>query len=141
MPLHDRTRVRRIRSLRIPALVIAVLLPACRTPEVPLLMKVTPDVVDAVRVSDSAQVLISLEPPPGYGEEGTDLEAVRVRIARDQDEVLAALAPEDYRNRLRFDAVPALAGTVLSERALRVLDGHPNVVQVALDPAGGGGGT
>ena len=101
-------------------------------------MKVEADVVEAVRQTRSASVIVSLTPPAGYGEEGADIEAMKPAIARLQDEVLAALDPADYQSRIRFDALPALALTILAERALVALERHPLVIAVRLDLGGVG---
>jgi hypothetical protein len=101
-------------------------------------MKIDADVVASVRQGSPTAVIISLTPPAGYGEEGADLAAMQAAIARVQDEVLVQLDSSIYENRIRFDAVPALAGTILSPRALGVLERHPRVVAVALDLGGVG---
>lgn len=113
----------------------------CRTPAEVRFVKIDADVVAAAREGSPTPVIISLTPPDGYGEEGADLAAVQAAIARVQEEVLAELDSSVYENRIRFDAVPALAGTILSPRALVVLERHPQVVAVSLDLGGVGQST
>jgi hypothetical protein len=60
------------------------------------------------------------------------------RIAAAQDEVLAALDPDQYRDVARLQTVPAMALTLLAEEALSTLRAHPLVVKV--DPDVGGVG-
>ena len=65
--------------------------------------------------------------------------AERRPIARAQDEVLAHLGAEDYRSNQPFGAVPAMAGTVLTERGLGRVLAHTRVRRVDVDAAGRGG--
>lgn len=91
-----------------------------------------------IRAAGEAPVLVALVPPPGFGDAATDAELVRAAIAQAQAEVIATLDTVDFRERQRFTSIPAFAGTVRTERGLRVLLSHPAVRRVDLDLAGGG---
>ena len=112
---------------------------ACR--EVPLpTAQAAPDVLAALRANGEAHVVVALVNPPSPADSPDAAAQRRAEIARLQREVLARLGPNDFVVRELFVSVPAIAGTVLSERGLSVLLGHPNVRRVDLDPAGGGSG-
>lgn len=101
-------------------------------------MRAHPDVLAVLRAQGEVAVMIALVPPAQYGDPAADVERVRVEIAAMQADVLASLDSADYRNRQRFVSVPALAGTLLSERGLRLLLAHRFVRRVDPDPGGGG---
>jgi hypothetical protein len=101
--------------------------------------EVSAEVMDVLRADGRADVMVALKLPPGFEAEPGS-ERLRAEIARLQDDVLASMDDGDFRVRQRFKAIPALAGTVLTERGLRRLSSHPGVVRVDMD-AGGGGGT
>lgn len=117
---------------------LAVMFASCQTVAEMSFTKIAPEVLDALRSSGRAEVMVSLRPPQGYGEPGADLDALKRDIALAQDDVLAALGSGYYRNRIQFDAIPGLAGTVLDERALPIFEGHPLVERVSLDAGGVG---
>jgi hypothetical protein len=119
-------------------LAVAAMITSCQTVEEMPFTKIAPEVLDALRASERAEVLVSLRPPDGYGEPGADLAVMKREIARSQDDVLAALGSDYYRNRIRFDAIPGLAGTVLDMGALPIFEAHPLVEQVSLDTGGVG---
>lgn len=122
------------------ALAAAVALGGCRSADrADPGATVSPAVLEAVRAQGRAEVLVALEPPAGYEEGGTQDAALRAAIASTQDDVLESVGVE-FRLRHRFTAVPALAGTVLTERGVALLSGHPRVVRVDLDEGGGGSG-
>jgi hypothetical protein len=128
------------RTLRLvlASVVTAGLFSGCRSAIEVNFVKVSPEVLDSLRAGGETNVIVSLVPPAGYGEPGVDLDALKSEIARSQEEVLSALDPADYRNRIRFDAVPALAGTVLTQKGLVTLERHVNVTSVSLDLGGTG---
>lgn len=96
-----------------------------------------PEVIEALRSDGRANVVVALALPAGFdAEPGSDRS--RAEIARVQEDVLGAIDPGDFELRVRFVAVPALAGTVLSEPGLRALAAHPQVLRVDLDVEGGG---
>lgn len=101
-------------------------------------MKAALEVREALRTNGMAHVLVALEPPPGFGEPAADTERLAAAIAAVQDRVIAALDTADFRVRQQFRNVPALAGTVRTERGLAILSGHPAVVRIDLDLGGGG---
>jgi hypothetical protein len=116
----------------------ALLLPlACQTPN-PSESEAANPVLEVLREAGRADVLVSLVAPPGYGEPGADLEALRQVIGRMQSEVTGSLGPDQFRERQRFANVPALTGTVLSEAGLERLRAHPHVAAVDLEEGGTG---
>ena len=125
-------------GLLLATLLTTALLEACGGVAEPSFEKVSADVVEALRAGVQPDVFVSLEPPSGYGEPDADLEAMKREIAESRDRVLADLDPGDYRNRIRFDAIPALAGTVLTQHGLTSLEDHPLVTAVSLDEGGTG---
>jgi hypothetical protein len=110
---------------------------ACQTPN-PSEREAVDPVLEVLRESGRADVLVSLVPPPGYGEPGADLETLRQVIGRLQSEVVGSLEPDQFRERQRFRNVPALTGTVLSEGGLERLRAHRHVAAVDLEEGGTG---
>ena len=94
--------------------------------------------LDALRASGEAPVVVALALPADA--ESGDPARRREEIARLQHDVLARLGPDDFRVRELYASVPAMAGMVRSRTALEVLEAHPAVAKVDLDPAGGGSG-
>jgi hypothetical protein len=90
------------------------------------------DVLLRLLADGEAPVVVALRTPPGVDE------ATIAAIGRAQERVLAALAATDYRNRQRFRAVPALAGTIYTARGLVNLLRHPDVRRIDVDLGGGG---
>lgn len=99
--------------------------------------KVGPGVLEAVRAG-GAQVVIALAEPAVFSAAPTALPQVRAAVAAVQDSVLGAMKAADYQPRLRYQAVPALAGTVLTEAGLNQLAAHPSVIRIDLDAGGTG---
>lgn len=89
--------------------------------------KVAPDVVAALADDGQAPVLVSLDADDDPG-----------RIAAVRDAVLGRIGEVGFRVRTTFDAVPAIAGTVLTTDALVALERDPGVVAIALDVGGAG---
>ena len=87
------------------------------------------EVAAALQADGRVNVLVSLSAPADPG-----------KIASAADRVLADLDKATFQIRLRFEAVPAIAGTVTDASALEVLDSHPDVIYVSLDPSGTGAG-
>jgi hypothetical protein len=81
--------------------------------------------------------MISLVEPTGI-DATVDPARWQAEIARLQQSVLSQLAPEDFESRTLFTSVPAIAGTLRTERGLAILTAHPNVRRVDLDAGGGG---
>lgn len=98
---------------------------------------IAPEIRRALRMHGEAQVVVALVTPPGYDDPHADRNRLRAEIARMQREVLASLEPGDYRSRHLFESVPAMAGTLLSERGLTALLSHSHVRRVDLDAQGG----
>ncbi|TVP45782.1 MAG: hypothetical protein EA350_08390 [Gemmatimonadales bacterium] len=101
--------------------------------------RVQPDVLTTLHAGEEAAVMIALTPPPGFGDPAADQERIRAEISRMQAEVLSAVDTADFRPRQPFLSIPAMAGTLRTERGLRTLLEHRYVRRVDLDPAGGGG--
>ena len=108
---------------------------ACHSVSSPVDAKLGPGVQDALARDGSADVMVALTTDSAAEQ---DPAAGRASIARAQDAVLSALDTADFRLRQRYAAVPALAGTLRSARALDRLLAHPLVRRVDLDTGGGG---
>ncbi len=100
--------------------------------------KVASEVFERLRDSDEVRVVVFLAAPAELAEPDADPAERRDGIARLQDEVLAALNPQDYRDVQRFESVPAMVLTILSEAGLAALESHPDVEKVDRDTGGGG---
>jgi subtilisin family serine protease len=117
----------------------ARLWPAAAQPLKPSLSgKVGQDVLPALRAQGQAHVMVALRPPRSSATALADLSALRRDVASLQEGVLSQVDASGYRSRHRYRAVPALAGTLLSEAALYALAGHPDVVRIDLDVGGTG---
>jgi hypothetical protein len=127
---------RSVRTLT-PALLLALV--ACQTVMESNRERDHRDILAAIRARGEAGVLIALYEPDGF-DDPAQATQVRREIARMQDEVLAALDTNDFRPGQRFASVPAIAGTVRSERGLRALSAHPLIRRVSLDTGGTGSG-
>ena len=99
--------------------------------------KVGPGVRAAVQAG-GARVVIMLVEPAILSAAPTALPQVRVAVAALQDGVLSGLKAADFALGLRFQAVPALAGIVLTEAGLNQLAAHPSVRRIDLDVGGTG---
>jgi hypothetical protein len=102
------------------------------------LQKIDASVIEGVRARGEINVIVALVEPVTDGRSTQDQTILRAQIARMQREVLNTLGEDEYRSRVLFENVPAMAGTILHMRALRTLDAHPHVMKVDPDPAGGG---
>ena len=95
--------------------------------------KIGPGVLPTLQARGAAQVVVALNEPTA-----SPMSDRRATIARLQQELLADVEPHGFRQRQLFVAVPAIAGTVLSEKALRALAAHHLVRRIDLDMGGGG---
>lgn len=95
-----------------------------------------PGVREALVEGRAVPVIVALEPPPSTL--STAEQKAHIRAA--QEVVLAALPSDAFVLRIRYEAVPALAGNLQSIRGLEILRDHPRVRSVDVDPAGGGTG-
>lgn len=93
------------------------------------------DVVTTLEATGEAHVMIALHLS---GDGAGTVDERTAEIARAQERVLDALDATDYRNRVRFETVPALAGTVYTCTGLEILAKHPDVRRIDLDQGGGG---
>lgn len=123
---------------------IALLLAAAPGAEIPAApaspsAKVGPEVFEALRTQGAAQIVIALAEPASLQAAPPNLDQLRRDVAAVQDRALAAVDATEYRPRLRFAAVPALAGTALSAAGVLRLAAQPDVVRIDLDIGGAGG--
>ena len=95
------------------------------------------DVVTTLRAKGEAAVMISLVEPAGI-DAAAEPTRWQAEIARLQQSVLSQVAPQHFERRTVFASVPAIAGTLRTERGLAILTSHPNVRRVDLDAGGGG---
>jgi hypothetical protein len=98
---------------------------------------VSSDVVTTLRAHGEANVMISLVEPKGI-DAATEPARWQAEIAQLQQSVISQLAPGDFETRTLFASVPAIAGTLRTERGLAILAADPNVRRVDLDTGGGG---
>ena len=101
--------------------------------------KIGPDVITTLQTTGEARVVIALVEPSALQAQKIDLAQARGEIAVQQAEVLASLSPLDFRLKYQYQAVPALAGAVLTEAGLQQLAAHPQVRKIDLDVGGRGG--
>ena len=99
--------------------------------------KVGQEVIAAVQSDGKANVVIALVKPPALRAAQIDLPALNSEIASLQDQVLSELDTSEYRERYRYQSIPALAGR-LTETGLAKLMANPNVVRIDLDIGGTG---
>lgn len=95
------------------------------------------ELLAVLRQRGSAPVMIALTDPVGQVDP-TDLVATRGAVRRLQDEVLRSVDSTDFTLRVRYETIPALAGTLRSERGFRRFKAHPLVRHVSLEMGGGG---
>jgi hypothetical protein len=95
------------------------------------------DVVTTLRAKGEAAVMISLVEPTGI-DAAAEPTRWRDEIARLQQSVLSQLPAQHFERRTLFASVPAIAGTLRTERGLAILSSNPNVRRVDLDVGGGG---
>ena len=92
---------------------------------------IEPDVVEALQTNDEVSVMISLV-PPAVALADVSISEVQENTAERQAGVLSALDGPDFTMVYKYSVVPALAGRI-TQSGVQKLDGHPDVVQVALD--------
>jgi hypothetical protein len=95
------------------------------------------DVVTTLRAKGEAAIMISLVEPTGI-DAAAEPSRWQTEIGRLQQSVLSQIAPQHFERRTLFASVPAIAGTLRTERGLAILTAHPNVRRVDLDVGGGG---
>jgi hypothetical protein len=99
--------------------------------------KIGQGVMEILKTRGEAAVIITLAEPPSMRTPQIDLPTLRSEITSLQDQVLSTLDPSDFRLKLRYQAVPALAG-IATEAGLAKLAANPNVVRIDLDVGGTG---
>jgi hypothetical protein len=100
--------------------------------------KAGPDVFEALNTTGEALVVIALDQPASLETVPLELDTLRRDVAQLQNLVLASLSEEEFRLTHRYQAVPALAGALLSESGLAKLAANPAVTKVDLDVGGSG---
>lgn len=130
----------RVRTLvrRCLAAAMALVLPACSSMTAIDSGKVGSDVLSTLRARGSVPVAIALVEPAGYGSPQADTSRLRAEIARLQQQVLSRLDERDFRLGSRFQNVPAISGTLLTEQGLEVLVADSTVRRIDVDVGGGG---
>ena len=78
-----------------------------------------PGVAEALERSGEAHVAIALVETFSMRMSRTDLDTLTAEVAAAQEQVLDGLDASEYRVRTNFEAVPAMAGTILSPCAAR----------------------
>jgi hypothetical protein len=102
------------------------------------IQKVSQEVIEALQKQEMVDVIIALVEPPSMGTPPVELATLKAEIASLQDQVLSALEPAEFRVKHKYQAIPALAGTV-TEAGLAKLAAHPKVMKIDLDVGGTGG--
>ena len=100
--------------------------------------KVGSEVLAALEAHGKARVMVALEAPPAFQSPNAAQPTIRSQVAALQADVLAGVDSQGYANQIRYQAVPALAGTILNPEGLAQLAAHPAVVKVDLDVGGRG---
>jgi subtilisin family serine protease len=95
-------------------------------------------VLDALRSQGKAKVVIALIPLDITQIDRSSLDEIRNDIAGMQDKVLLSLKDAHFSVTHKYQAVPALAGEIFSERSLNDLAAHPLVAKIDLDVGGTG---
>jgi hypothetical protein len=95
----------------------------------------------AVEEEGDAQVVVALEEPSAVGEQEGKRTKLRRKTQRMQTDVLSVVSASEFRTTHRYDAVPALAGTIRSTEALDRLARHPSVRRIDLMQVGRGAST
>src|SRR5687768_15236016 len=125
------------RWARLAPVAVLVFLLGCGRPVSQHRAVVRDDVITTLRAKGEAAVMISLVEPTGI-DATVEPKRWQAEIARLQQSVLSQVAPEHLERRTLFSSVPAIAGTLRTERGLAILTAHPNVRRVDLDAGGGG---
>lgn len=100
--------------------------------------KVGAGVIDAVQREGRVRVVVALVEPPAVGAASQEMSAVTREVAFVQNSVLATMDSSEFVVTHQYQAVPALAGAVLTQDALASLAANPLVVRVDLDLGGTG---
>ncbi len=100
--------------------------------------KVGPGVIEALHTAGEARIVIALVDYQATTLQRNDLANLRREVSSTQDDVLSALDVTDFRTEHRYQAVPALSGTLLTETGLTKLVQNPDVVRIDLDVGGTG---
>jgi subtilisin family serine protease len=110
-------------------------------------VKIGPGVAEELAANGAANVMIALAQPQSLQGLNTaspdrgvrpNLAALKSEIATLQRGVLSSIENIGYRPRFTYSAVPALAGRITSDAAMKALANHPNVMRVDLDVGGSG---
>ncbi len=96
---------------------------------------VEPQVFQALAQNETVSIIVSLRGPPAAGGGRADLAALRSRVAATQERVLAGIPQDALQLSYRYQAVPALAGSVTAA-GLEALLQRADVAEVSLDGTG-----
>jgi subtilisin family serine protease len=100
--------------------------------------KIGPGILDTLQTGGEVRIVIALVQPLLLQADAANLSAVRDEIALTQASLLSSVDPGGFALMHKFEAVPALVGTLLSETVLEELAAHPLVVKIDLDEGGSG---
>jgi subtilisin family serine protease len=92
---------------------------------------VAPAVLDALEQQPEVAVIVSLKEAAALQGPST-AGAMRRNAEERQARVLSAVPPADFRVTQRFQAIPALAGTITAS-GVQTLEAHPDVAGIAAD--------
>lgn len=99
--------------------------------------KVGQDVIEAIQSDGGANVVIALVKPQSIQTPQIDLDTLHEEVNNLQDQVLSTLDTSEYRERYRYQSIPALAGRITAA-GLAKLVADPNVLRIDLDLRGAG---
>jgi subtilisin family serine protease len=100
--------------------------------------KIGSDVIETLQLEGKARVVVALVGPFSLNAQPFDLNKTRNEIASLQDSVLSSVDSSDFAVSHQYQAVPALAGTLLTESGLYKLAANPYVSKIDLDVGGTG---
>jgi hypothetical protein len=99
--------------------------------------KVGKGLLEALRVSESVQVVVALGEPSSMKDSDMDTLAWKDRMAAVQEKVLSALDPCDFQLSQRYESIPAFSGRI-TQQGLEKLVKESLVVKIDLDVGGTG---
>ncbi len=100
--------------------------------------KIGPGVIEALQTENEAKVVIALLDSQAMKLQRNDLTNLRREVAVVQDSVLSSLDVADFHTKHKYQAIPALSGTLLTEAGLTKLMQNRNVVRIDMDVGGTG---
>ncbi len=105
--------------------------------------RISQEVIETLQRDGAVNVVIAITEPTSMAAlrketPQANMSTLKHEIAELQDEVLSSLEASDYVERIRYEAVPALALKIMTESGLAKLAANPNVVRIDLDIGGAG---